>query len=161
MQVLCQKTEQNALLPKRAHAGDAGADLYANLKDPVRIAPGETVMVPAGFAGVIKEDLFSKIVAGFYGDGEKYAYAILICPRSGLAAKHSITVLNSPGIVDSGFTGIWNVILHNAGQKEYIVEPNDRIAQAVIVKTYLADFIEVDKLPETDRSSGGFGSTGK
>ena len=127
--------------PSYAKAGDAGADLKSTKK--VRIAPGERELVPTGVSIALPQ--------GFVG---------LVHPRSGLALKHGITVLNSPGTIDSGYRGEIMVTLYNSSANAFEVEVGDRIAQLLIQSVERADFISVAKLPDSDRGQAGFGSTG-
>lgn len=130
-----------AVVPQRAHDGDAGFDLVADVD--VSIRPGEHALVGTGIAIALP--------AGTVG---------LVCPRSGLAAKRGVTVLNAPGIVDENYRGEVKVILVNHSDDDFRVHPGDRIAQLVIA-SYLAPAVDiVDQLDGTDRGEGGFGSTG-
>lgn len=132
-----------AKAPSRAHAGDAGCDLYA--AEAARLAPGERASVGTGIAVEIP-------------DGS----AGLVLPRSGLAAKHGISVVNAPGLIDAGYRGEVRVLLLNTDQNEtFEVEPGDRIAQLVIVEVGDAGPVEVTSLSETARGDGGFGSSGR
>jgi dUTP pyrophosphatase len=130
-----------ARLPKAATFGDAGFDLHSVMD--VTIQPGATVVVKTGLAIEIP----SNTVA-------------LVCSRSGLAAKHSVFVLNSPGIVDSGYRGEVAAILHNASETPFVIEVGDRIAQLMIQHYLAPDFTEVTEFAATERGEGGFGSTG-
>lgn len=136
------KLNNDAKLPAYAKSGDAGADLCA--AHSTTLLPGEFKLIPTGIAMAIP--------LGYVG---------LIHPRSGLAAKHGITVLNTPGTIDSGFRGEIKVILINHSQEVYNIERGERIAQLVIQKVEGAFFEPVDELDVTDRGNGGFGSTGK
>ena len=128
-------------LPEFAHPGDAGADLTAS--ESVTIEPGERALVPTGLAVAIPE--------GFAG---------FVLPRSGLAIRSGITVINAPGLIDSGYRGELRVGLVNLGDSVFVIEAGDRIAQLVIMAVTRPEFVEVDDLDETLRGSGGFGSTG-
>jgi dUTP pyrophosphatase len=128
-------------VPKYATRGDAGADLTAS---------GYT-MVPAGSRALVKTGIKIAIPEGYVG---------LVHPRSGLALKHGITVLNAPGTIDSGYRGEVGVILYNSGAENFEIRAGDRIAQLVIQKVETAEFEIVDALIDTDRGEGGFGSTG-
>ena len=131
-------------LPSYAHPGDAGADLVAR-EDVLLKAGGGRALVPTGMAVAIPE-----------------GYAGFVQPRSGLALKHGVTTLNTPGLVDSGYRGELKVILVNTDPSvEYEVHRGDRIAQLVIQQVANVDFQVVDELPAATRSSGGFGSTGR
>jgi dUTP pyrophosphatase len=141
MQIPLKRLDSDLPMPRHAHGGDAGVDLYA--REPVTLAPGAFGIVPTGVAVAIPE--------GFVG---------LVAPRSGLAAAHGISVVNSPGIVDSGYRGEIKVILINQGTSEVAFERGDRIAQLVVAPFVEQDLIEVDELPESPRGEGGLGSTG-
>lgn len=133
--------EEPELMISYAHDGDAGADLKASMDGAV--PSGQTVMVPTGVRVSIPK--------GYVG---------LIHPRSGLAAKHGITVLNSPGTIDAGYTGEVKVLLHNTGQDTFMFDKYDRIAQFVFQRVENADFVPVGSFEEFNRGSNGFGSTG-
>lgn len=128
-------------IPAYAHPGDAGADLYAS--ESVVLAPGERQLVATGVRIALP--------SGFVG---------LVHPRSGLAVKHGITVLNTPGTIDAGYRGEIKVILINLGAEPFSIEPGDRIAQLVVQRVERARFVQVEKLPDSARGDGGFGSTG-
>ncbi len=128
-------------VPRHAHEGDAGADLYA--REPVTLSPGERRLVPTGVAVAIP--------AGHVG---------LVTPRSGLAVRSGIGIVNAPGIVDSGYRGELAVLLVNHGDQPVAIERGDRIAQLVVVAVASIEFEEVDELDDTTRGAGGFGSTG-
>ena len=130
-------------LPSYASAGAAGLDLCAAVSEPVVLAPGARVIVPTGFAMAVPQ--------GFEAQ---------IRPRSGLAAKHAMTVLNAPGTIDCDYRGEVGIILINLGEKPLQITRGMRIAQMVIAPVIQADFREVTDLPQTRRGSGGFGSTG-
>lgn len=131
-----------ATLPTRAHAADAGLDLYA--LGPVTLAPGERAPVATGVAVAIP--------AGHAG---------LVVPRSGLAARHGISVVNAPGLIDSGYRGELRVLLLNTDRAEpFTVRAGARIAQLVVVRVALAVGVEVAELTDTERGSSGFGSSG-
>jgi len=142
MQIKVQKLNPDAHLPTYAKGGDAGADLYST--HSVNLLPGEFKLVSTGIAVAIP--------MGYVG---------LIHPRSGLAAKHGITVLNTPGTIDAGYRGEIKVLLVNLGKEVYNIGRAERIAQLVIQKVEHAYFEPVDELDLTDRGNGGFGSTGK
>ena len=132
-----------AKLPLYKTSGAAGADICALLKEPLVIESGKSAMVPTG--------LFFEIPQG---------YEVQIRPRSGLAAKNGVTVLNTPGTIDSDYRGEINVILINLGDKPFTVNNGDRIAQMILAPVIQADFSIVTSLEETERGAGGFGSTG-
>lgn len=130
------------LLPSYAHADDAGADLRAS--EAVTLAPGERALIGTGVSIALPE-----------------GYAAFVVPRSGLAAKHGITVVNSPGTVDAGYRGEIKVTLLNTDQTaSFSVEVGDRIAQLILMPVSRAVFVPVDELPESVRGANGFGSTG-
>jgi dUTP pyrophosphatase len=132
-----------ARLPTRAHPGDAGLDLYA--AESASIAPGGRASVGTGIAVAIPE-----------------GHAGLVLPRSGLAARHGITLPNAPGLIDSGYRGELRVLLLNADPSEgFEVAPGDRIAQLVVTPVAGTDPVEVESLDETARGLAGFGSTGR
>jgi len=131
-------------LPAYARAGDAGADLVAR-EGVVLAARGGRAMVPTGVAVAIPD-----------------GYAGLVLPRSGLAARHGVTVVNSPGLVDAGYRGELNVLLVNTDpESDYEVHRGDRIAQLVIVAVEQMAFVVVDELPASERGAGGFGHSGR
>ncbi|SHK54914.1 dUTP diphosphatase [Thermocrinis minervae] len=130
-------------LPTYATKGSSGFDLLAAVDSPVVINPGEWALIPTGLVFEIPE--------GYEGQ---------VRPRSGLALKHGITLLNSPGTIDSDYRGEVKVILINLGKEPFVVERGDRIAQMVIVPIVKVDLEESQDLQETERSDGGFGSTG-
>lgn len=132
-----------ARLPQRAHPHDAGADLYVPENYTDIILPGTSETVPLGIS--------VEIPKGWVG---------LICPRSGLAAGHGVTVLNSPGIIDYGYTGEVKVILHNTSFRAYTVEPLARIAQLVLQEIKTPFWEVVSELDDTERGMAGLGSTG-
>jgi len=127
--------------PAHAHAGDGGVDLRAAA--PARLEPGERATVPTGVAVAIPE-----------------GHAGLVVPRSGLASRHGIGVVNAPGLIDSGYRGEIAVILVNHGSDSVEFERGDRIAQLVVIPVVDQEFFEVDELPPSARGEGGFGSTG-
>lgn len=130
-------------LPAYMTEGAAGVDLYAALEESVVLEPGRSVLVPTGIK--------LSIPAG---------YEAQVRPRSGLAVKHGITVLNSPGTIDSDYRGEVKVLVINLGDKTYIIQRGERIAQMVFARVAQADFKVVEKLDETNRGDGGFGHTG-
>ncbi len=131
-------------LPSYETAGAAGMDVRANLSSTVYVSPGERMLVPTG--------LYLEIPAGL---------ECQVRPRSGLALKKGITVLNTPGTIDSDYRGEVGVILMNHSKENFTIEPNDRIAQLVFCPVIQVTFIETDALESSDRGTGGFGSTGK
>lgn len=136
-----QRLHALATMPKRAHATDAGFDLTST--EAHKIAPGEYRMVSTGLAVAIP--------AGYVG---------LVAPRSGLAAKHGISITNAPGIIDSGYRGEIKCLIHNLGTEHFKIEIGDRIAQLVVTPFLPALSVEVNELPAADRGDAGFGSTG-
>ena len=136
--------ENGAVVPSYETLGSAGADIRAFLEESVTIKPFERVMIPTG--------LKFEIPLG---------YEMQIRPRSGLAAKSGITVLNTPGTIDSDYRGEVKIILINLGKDDFIVNNGDRIAQAVIAPVTQGKFTFVNELSSTSRGEGGFGSTGK
>ena len=144
VKVLVKKLDPQVQLPTYKTKGSSGMDLMAFVENPIKIAPKNSVLIPTGISVAIPNDV-----------------EIQIRPRSGLAAKSNISVLNTPGTIDSDYRGEIKVILFNHGNKEFIVKNKDRIAQIVLVPILKVDFEEVDNLPDSIRGSGGFGSTGK
>jgi dUTP pyrophosphatase len=136
-----QRLHDDAVVPSRAYDGDAGLDLSAC--ERVELAPGERAIVRTGLAVAIPT-----------------GYAGYVQPRSGLAAKHGITIVNTPGLVDSGYRGELKVILHNTDAREpFVVEPGMRIAQLVLLEVPPVEPVEVAELPATERGERGFGSS--
>lgn len=131
-------------LPKYATKLSAGMDLRANIDEPVVLQPGERRLIPTGIH-----------------IGLPQGYEAQVRPRSGLALKHGITCLNSPGTIDADYTGDVGVILINHGHEPFTINDGDRIAQMVIAKFKKAAWVEVDILQDTERGDGGFGHTGK
>ena len=144
IKVLIKKLNHKAQIPIYKTDGSSGMDLMALTEDNIVIKPNKSALVPTGLSVAIPNDT-----------------EIQIRPRSGLAAKSSISVLNTPGTIDSDYRGELKVILFNHGDKEFIINNGDRIAQMVLVPILKVQFEEVQDLPETIRGSGGFGSTGK
>ena len=135
---------KGAVVPEYKTAGAAGADVCACIPEKITIAPGKRALVGTG--------LFFEIPQG---------YEIQVRPRSGLAAKNGITVLNTPGTIDSDYRGEVKVILINLGKEDFTINNGDRIAQIIASPVIQADFILTQTLSETERGEGGFGSTGK
>jgi len=131
-------------LPSYETVGAAGMDVRANIIDPICVAPGERVLMPTGLYLEVPEGLECQVR-----------------PRSGLALKKGITVLNTPGTIDSDYRGEVGVILINLSNENFTIEPNDRIAQLVFCPVIQVTLIETDALESSDRGTGGFGSTGK
>src|SRR3954462_4008236 len=141
MQLPITRLRPEAVVPARAYDGDAGLDLSSC--ERVELAPGERALVPTGLAGAIPE-----------------GHAGFVQPRSGLAAKHGISIVNTPGLVDSGYRGELLVNLVNHDPREsFVVEPGMRIAQLVMLPVPEVELVEVDELPESERGVRGFGSS--
>ena len=142
-EILIKRLSKNVPLPKYETDGSSGLDLAANIDIKIEIKPGETKIIPTGlFVGIPKN------------------FAIQIRPRSGLAAKNQISVLNTPGTIDADYRGELKVILINLSDKIFVVEKGLRIAQMVVCPVVRAKLKEVETLDDTKRGSGGFGSTG-
>ena len=131
-------------LPSYATKGSAGLDIYAAIEKPITLVHGAIEMVPTNISVEIPE-----------------GYEIQVRPRSGLAAKHGIGILNSPGTIDSDYRGEIKIIIINLGKEDFIIQPAERIAQLIVSKVYTAKFIESDELNNTSRGEGGFGHTGR
>lgn len=142
VEILVQQLDPDLPLPSYAHDGDAGADLVSAVD--VELGPGERAVLPTGLAIALP-----------------LGYAAFVHPRSGLAARHGVTLVNAPGTIDAGYRGQIQVVLLNTDRREAIrVRRGDRIGQLVIQRVERAVFRPVDRLPESMRGSGGFGSTG-
>ena len=144
VKVLIKKLDQSVELPIYKTTGASGMDLMAFIKQPIKLAPNSSCLVPTGLSVAFSED-----------------YEIQIRPRSGLAAKHSITVLNTPGTIDSDYRGEIKIILFNHGREEFKINNKDRIAQMILTPVLKIDLEETENLPDTVRGKRGFGSTGK
>ena len=144
IKVLVKKLNPKAELPKYKTEGSSGMDLMALIENSITIKSQNSALIPTGLSIAIPEDM-----------------EVQIRPRSGLAAKSNISVLNTPGTIDSDYRGEIKIILFNHGKEEFTVNNNDRIAQMVFMPVLKAEFKEVEELPKTVRGSGGFGSTGK
>ena len=142
--VLIKKLDPTVELPAYKTEGASGMDLMALLKEPITLKPNSSCLVPTGLAVAFSSD-----------------FEIQIRPRSGLAAKNSISVLNTPGTIDSDYRGEIKVILFNHGKNNFLINNKDRIAQMILTPVIKMDLEETDDLPETIRGEGGFGSTGK
>ena len=136
--------EENVSLPKYETSGSAGMDVRANIEEPIVMGSLERVLVPTGLKIAIPE-----------------GYEVQVRPRSGLAIKHGITLLNTPGTIDSDYRGELKVIMVNLSKDEYVINPQERIGQLVLNKVAQMEFVEVDSLDENERGAGGFGHTGK
>ena len=144
IKVLVKKLNPKAELPKYKTEGSSGMDLMALIENPITIKSQNSALIPTGLSIAIPEDT-----------------EVQIRPRSGLAAKSSISVLNTPGTIDSDYRGEIKIILFNHGKEEFTVNNSDRIAQMILTPVFKAELKEVEELPKTIRGSGGFGSTGK
>ena len=144
VKILIKKLNSKVKLPKYKTDGSSGMDLMAFLDKPISIMPQKSGLIPTGLSIAIPDNT-----------------EVQIRPRSGLAAKNHISVLNTPGTVDSDYRGELKVILYNHGSEEFIVNNDDRIAQMILVPIIKATFEEVLNLPDSIRGEGGFGSTGK
>ena len=142
--VLIKKLDPAVELPAYKTEGASGMDLVALVKKPINLKPNSSCLVPSGLAVAFSSD-----------------FEIQIRPRSGLAAKNSISVLNTPGTIDSDYRGEIKVILFNHGKNDFLINNKDRIAQMILTPVIKMDLEETDDLPETIRGEGGFGSTGK
>ena len=139
-----KKLKEKAIMPTYGSTEAAGADLYACVDEPVVIRPGESVFIPTGLAMELPR-----------------GYAGLIYARSGLACKRGLAPANKVGVVDSDYRGEFMIVLHNHGTTEEVIQHGERIAQLVITPVFTPGFVEIEELSDTERSSGGFGSTGK
>ena len=138
-----RRVREEAVVPERAYAGDAGLDLAAC--ERMELGPGERGLVPTGLAVAIPD-----------------GYAGFVLPRSGLAARHGISIVNTPGLVDAGYRGEVQILLVNTDRHEpFVVEPGMRIAQLVVQRVEDAVPVEVEELPASERGAGGFGSSGR
>ena len=144
VKVLIKKLNPAVKLPKYKTIGASGVDLTAFIKESIDLKPKESILIPTGLSVAFSED-----------------FEIQIRPRSGLAAKNNISVLNTPGTIDSDYRGEIKVILINHGNKDFIINNNDRIAQMILTPVVKMELEETETLPETIRGEGGFGSTGK
>ena len=142
-EILIKRLSKNINLPKYETDGSSGMDLAANIEKQIIIEPGKTSIIPTGISVSLPQNV-----------------EIQIRPRSGLAAKNQISVINTPGTIDADYRGEIKVILINLGSKAFIVEKGARIAQMVLCPVIKAKLKEVDNLEQTIRGSGGFGSTG-
>ena len=144
VKILVKKFDKKIKLPVYKTSGSSGMDLMAYVKNKINIKPGKTAMIPTGIAVAIPKN-----------------YEIQIRPRSGLAAKKCISVLNTPGTIDSDYRGEIKIILINLGNKSFVVRSGDRIAQMILCPVAKGKLKEIKILPKTLRDKGGFGSTGK
>lgn len=142
LKVLIQRLDKDLPLPQYAKPGDAGLDIYSSIDSVIK--PGERALIPTGIAIALPD-----------------GFVALAHPRSGLAAKHGISIVNAPGTIDAGYRGEIKIILINTDLSEsFEIKRGDRIAQLVFQKFESADLIEVAQLPDSERGAGGFGSTG-
>ena len=144
VKILVKKFDKDIKLPVYETSGSSGMDLVAYIKNKITISPGKTVVIPTGIALTIPKN-----------------YEMQIRSRSGLAAKKGISVLNSPGTVDSDYRGEIKIILINLSKKSFVVKSGDRVAQMILCPVVRAKLKEVKNLPKTVRGKKGFGSTGK
>tara|TARA_Y100001970_G_scaffold270523_1_gene364533 strand:+ start:3537 stop:3974 length:438 start_codon:yes stop_codon:yes gene_type:complete len=144
VKVLIKKLDPSVKLPEYKTNGASGMDLVAFLKEPVIVKAKTSSLVPTGLSVAFSQD-----------------YEIQIRPRSGLAAKNNISVLNTPGTIDSDYRGEIKIIIFNHGDKDFIINNGDRVAQMILSPVIKMELEEVDDLPKTIRGDGGFGSTGK
>tara|TARA_Y100000590_G_scaffold459881_1_gene618014 strand:+ start:603 stop:1040 length:438 start_codon:yes stop_codon:yes gene_type:complete len=144
VKVLIKKLDPSVQIPSYKTTGASGMDLMAFIKNPIKLAPKSSCLIPTGISLAFSDE-----------------YEIQIRPRSGLAAKNNISVLNTPGTIDSDYRGEIKIILFNHGGSEFIINNNDRIAQMILMPVNKMELEEVKNLPSTLRGKGGFGSTGK
>ncbi|MDC0518439.1 dUTP diphosphatase [Candidatus Pelagibacter sp.] len=144
IKVLIKKLSPSVQLPLYKTNGASGMDLMAFIKKPINLQPGKSSLIPTGLSVAFPE-----------------GYEIQIRPRSGLAAKNNISVLNTPGTIDSDYRGELKIILFNHGSDNFIINNNDRVAQIVLAPIIKMELEETNELPESIRGKDGFGSTGK
>ena len=144
VKVLIKKLNPSVKLPSYKTIGASGMDLMAFLEKPIDLEPGKSCLVPTGLSVAFPKE-----------------YEIQIRPRSGLAAKNNISILNTPGTIDSDYRGEVKIILFNHGNENFIINKNDRIAQMVLTPIIKMELEETSELPDSIRGEGGFGSTGK
>jgi dUTP pyrophosphatase len=144
VKVLIKRLSPEVNLPSYKSSGASGMDLMAFIKSSITIKPKTSCLIPTGLSMAFSQD-----------------YEIQIRPRSGLAAKNNISVLNTPGTIDSDYRGEIKVIIYNHGDRDFVINNNDRIAQMILAPVIKIELQEIDELPETMRGEGGFGSTGK
>ena len=144
VKVLIKKLDPAVEIPNYKTKGTSGMDLMAFIKKPIKLTPKSSCLVPTGLSVAFSNE-----------------YEIQIRPRSGLAAKKNISVLNTPGTIDSDYRGEIKIILFNHGDSDFVINNKDRIAQMILMPVHKMDMEEVEVLPETLRGKGGFGSTGK
>ena len=144
VKVLIKKLSSEVQLPSYKTSGASGMDLMAFIKSSITIKPKTSSLIPTGLSIAFSED-----------------YEVQIRPRSGLAAKNNISVLNTPGTIDSDYRGEIKVIIYNHGNNDFLINNGDRIAQMILMPVVKIELEETNNLPETIRGKGGFGSTGK
>ena len=144
VRVLIKRLSPSVQLPSYKTNGASGMDLMAFIEKPIELEPGKSCLVPTGLSVAFPKQ-----------------YEIQIRPRSGLAAKNNITVLNTPGTIDSDYRGELKIILFNHGNENFLINNSDRIAQMILTPIIKMELQETDELPDTVRGEGGFGSTGK
>ena len=144
VKVLIKKLNPTVQLPEYKTKGASGMDLVAFVKSPIIVKPKTSSLVPTGISVAFSKN-----------------YEIQIRPRSGLAAKNNISVLNTPGTIDSDYRGEIKIIIYNHGENDFVINNGDRIAQMILAPVIKMELEEIDNLPETIRGEGGFGSTGK
>ena len=144
VKVLIKKLSPSVELPSYKTSGASGMDLMAYIEKPINLKPGKACLVPTGLSVAFPEE-----------------YEIQIRPRSGLAAKNNISILNTPGTIDSDYRGEIKIILFNHSNENFIIKNNDRVAQMVLTPIIKMELEETNELPESIRGKGGFGSTGK
>ena len=144
VKVLIKKLNPSVQLPSYKTSGASGMDLMAFIEEPIELKPGTSCLVPTGLSLAFSKE-----------------YEIQIRPRSGLAAKNNISILNTPGTIDSDYRGELKIILFNHGSQNFMIKNNDRVAQMVLVPIIKMELEETNELPKTIRGEGRFGSTGK
>tara|TARA_Y100000996_G_C22034844_1_gene442463 strand:+ start:29 stop:466 length:438 start_codon:yes stop_codon:yes gene_type:complete len=144
VKVLIKKLNPSVQLPSYKTSGASGMDLMAFIEEPIELKPGTSCLVSTGLSLAFSKE-----------------YEIQIRPRSGLAAKNNISILNTPGTIDSDYRGELKIILFNHGSQNFMIKNNDRVAQMVLVPIIKMELEETNELPKTIRGEGGFGSTGK
>ena len=144
IKVIIKKLDSSVQLPTYKTDGASGMDLMAHIEKPINLEPGKSCLVPTGLSVAFPKE-----------------YEIQIRPRSGLAAKNNISVLNTPGTIDSDYRGEIKIILFNHGSENFIIKNNDRVAQMVLTPVMEMELEEANELPKSVRGEGGFGSTGK
>ena len=144
VKVLIKKLSPSVVLPAYKTTGASGMDLMAFIQEQIKLPPNSSCLVPTGLSMAFSED-----------------YEVQIRPRSGLAAKNNITVLNTPGTIDSDYRGEIKIILFNHGNEDFIINNKDRVAQMILIPVVKMDLEITNNLPNSIRGKGGFGSTGK